>query len=569
MFGFLVFTLLTISTSFAHIPPFDEDLIVETKQGPVKGYFNPLTAGNALTWFGIPYAKPPSRFQPPQPPIHRGTTLLKAKYFGPPCLQKVDNVTGDINTTASSLLIGSEDCLYLNIWVPGTKRTRHFKRTSTDKLPVIIAFHDGRQAVGSGNDTSILGHIFTGHHKKAIWVTFNYRLGPWGFLAHSSLTSEQEFSGAYGALDQIAAVRWVQENIERFGGDKKRVMLYGVGGGAVGISTLLASINSHGLYHSVLMESPYTLWQKPLSVMEDYYDYLISTGLNCTGYSGVLDCIRNVTNEELCEAFFIVNSSYVPPSTTNTPWNPALFWLHHYVVPIGGFLSDSIPNILKLNPPNKDITVLIGGSANESDWYKLRDPSITFTVAMAEYFTKYWIKCKFPFESQNSTALMLATSALVASYSGNYELLFTDGMYTCSIVALLNCSYIGGSRNWYQFHIERRSPLNNYTAHHASGNPFWTSNMHVDKYGNSKIPKGQDFCLKTNLMHFMTNAARNQNPNNTPFEGDGTLPQWPKWNQETKRHLLIKHCPADKNIVPFHAHDRCLSKWFNPFSLIV
>lgn len=550
------------------VAPFDENLIVNTHQGRIQGVFDPITAGHSLSWKGIPYAAPPARFQPPQPPANRGDTVLKTFNYASPCLQKRNLQDGE--SPSAPRLIGSEDCLYLNVWVPGTARTYNFKRTSTDRLPVVIAFHDGRQASGSGSDDAIIGNIFTANHKEAIWVSFNYRLGPWGYLALSGLTNEQGFSGAYGALDQLMAVKWVKNNIKFFGGNPDKIMLYGVGGGGVGVSTLLASASATGLFKSVLIESPYVLWQKPLANLEAQHASAVTTGLNCIAYVNQVDCVRNVTNEELCDILYQAPLGAPPTNQLNGHWHPAFFDQHHFIVPIGGFLPDSILNILKNDPPNREVTVLIGGSEKESAWLNIVNASNTgFTYAQTRYFARNFISNNFPFQSANTTALDLATEALLAAYgSPNYDQLVSDGSYTCSIVAMLNCSRLGGSENWYQYHINRSSPLNNYVPHHAAGNPYWTQNMHVDKYANHRIPDGDDFCVQRILTNFLTNAARTTNPNISPIDNINEIQFWPKWNLDHKRHLYVQHCPTNTNKVPFSAYERCRTLWFNPFSLI-
>lgn len=567
MIAFIALLFLASGITAFIVPPFDQDLIVHTQQGDVQGRFDPVTAGGALSWKGIPYASIPGRFQAPVPPAHRGA-LYQADQYGSPCLQKAANTTG--TQTPSDLMFGSEDCLYLNIWVPGTRRTYHYRTTNNNRLPVIIAFHDGRQATGSGNDSSILGNVFAAHHGEAIWVSFNYRLGVFGFLALAGLTNEQGFSGAYGALDQLEAIKWVKHNIHYFGGNPDKIMLYGVGGGAVGVATMLASASATGLFHAVLMESPYVLWQKTQEKMEILWGNLIGTNLYCGAYLNIVDCVKNVSAAALCNAV-----STVPLGLPFTPrptaaWDPALFWYNHYVVPAGGWLPDKIVNILKNDPPNKDVTVLIGGAHRESAWYDLVDPYYdSFSMARMTLFVTNWLECQFPYESSNTTLRDLVAAAIISAYSGDYRLLHSDGAYTCSIVAMLNNSQIGGSDNWYQFHINRTSPMNMFTAHHASGNPYWTYNLHVDKYGHHRIPNGDDFCVKHILSNFMSNTARNADPNNHAISNINQVQQWPRWNRGSQHHLDVSHCPTTKNGVTFAAYERCRTLWFNPFSLIV
>lgn len=568
MKAFLLALFLVASVSAFIVPPYNHDLIVNTNQGRVQGRFDPETGGQALSFKGIPYAAPPGRFQAPVPPAHRGDSIYQADQFGSPCLQKTANTSGA--SSSSELMIGSEDCLYLNIWVPGNRRSYNYRTTNNDRLPVVIAFHDGRQATGSGGDSSIIGNLFAAHHEQAIWVSFNYRLGVWGFLSLAGLTNEQGFSGAYGALDQLEAIKWVKQNIHFFGGNPDRMMLYGVGGGATGVATMLASASTVGLFHAVHMESPYGTCQQSQANVEVMWGNLIDGNLNCSGYLNPVDCVRNVTNEDLCDAVSMPPPALPFTPHPNAPWDPALFWQNHHIVPAGGWLPDKITNILKNDPPNRDVTVLIGGSQSESSWYDVLYPSgSSFSNARMTYFVTQYLECQFPFESSNTTARDLVAAALIAAYGGNNLLLHGDGAYTCQIVAMLNCSEQGGSEEWYHFHINRTSPMNMWTAHHASGNPFWTHNLQVDKYGNERIPNGDDFCVRDILSYFLTNTARNADPNNSNMQNINQLQQWPKWDRDTQHHLNIMHCPTSKNNVPFAAYQRCMNLWFNPYSLIV
>jgi carboxylesterase type B len=157
--------------------------------------------------------------------------------FGPACMQ-----TGDLRK--------SEDCLYLNVWAPGSA----LGGTSDARgLPVMVWTFGGSFTNGSGDiDGSALAR------KGVIVVSFNYRVSTFGFLAHPQLSAEsaQRASGNYGLLDAVAALRWVGKNIHQFGGDSNRVTLWGVSAGASVITALMASPVTSGLFHQVILESP-------------------------------------------------------------------------------------------------------------------------------------------------------------------------------------------------------------------------------------------------------------------------------------------------------------------------
>ena len=178
---------------------------VSTVHGPISGIRT--KSQNIQSFRGIPYAKPPVgelRWQPPQKPDN-WDKVLPAHAFGKPCWQPHSE---NAFVWSRGIFERSEDCLYLNIWTDN----------STSKLkPVMVWFHGGGHSSGWGH-----GEIFDGTQlaeQGVVIVTINYRLGPWGFLAHPELTdeSDQKSSGNYGLLDKIASLEWVKENIEQVG----------------------------------------------------------------------------------------------------------------------------------------------------------------------------------------------------------------------------------------------------------------------------------------------------------------------------------------------------------------
>jgi para-nitrobenzyl esterase len=198
------------------------------------------SAQNEVTFLGVRYAAPPVgelRWRPPQPP-EKWSGTRKTTEFGASCPQLP---AGWLPT-----IPWNEDCLYLNIWT--SQLSLHAN------LPVMVFFHGGSNAAGYsqltplGPPLSRLGVVF---------VSANYRLGPLGFLAHPALTAESEHhsSGNYGLLDQLQALKWVRENISRFGGDPSRITVMGQSAGAVDICLLMASPMSAGLFLQAIMES--------------------------------------------------------------------------------------------------------------------------------------------------------------------------------------------------------------------------------------------------------------------------------------------------------------------------
>jgi para-nitrobenzyl esterase len=213
---------------------------VKTSGGLVQG--STSTDGKIRIFKTIPYAAPPVgefRWQPPRPAAP-WQGVKDATSFGPRCLQ--GQIFGDIVFKELS-----EDCLTLNIWTPATG--------ATDRLPVMVWIHGGGFQAGAGAENRHDGEAFA--RRNVVLVTINYRLGVFGFLAHPELTKEsgRNASGNYGMLDQVAALRWVKDNIAAFGGDPGNVTIFGESAGSFAVSALMASPLAQGLFHKAIGES--------------------------------------------------------------------------------------------------------------------------------------------------------------------------------------------------------------------------------------------------------------------------------------------------------------------------
>jgi para-nitrobenzyl esterase len=200
-------------------------------------------SGMVRVFKAIPYAAPPVgllRWRAPQPaPSWRGVRL--ATKYSPACPQ-LGAYPPDAPQERTS-----EDCLTLNVWAPATK--------SAGKLPVMVWIHGGSLMNGSGSVPQYAGDQLAA--RGAIIITINYRLGVLGFLAHPELNRESRdgVSGNYGLLDQIAALRWVNRNIAAFGGDPRRVTIFGQSSGSFSVSMLAASPLAKGLFQRAIGQS--------------------------------------------------------------------------------------------------------------------------------------------------------------------------------------------------------------------------------------------------------------------------------------------------------------------------
>jgi para-nitrobenzyl esterase len=223
----------------ASTPDYTSAPSVRVESGVLEGtHF--VARRDGFAFLGVPYAEPPVgrlRWEPPTR-VTQWTGIRQATQFGAACPQ--------LPAGWLPYPQWSEDCLFLNVW------TR--KLVANVESPVIVFFHGGSNLAGY-SQLNQLGPALS--PMGVVVVSANYRLGPLGFLAHPALTakSEHHSSGNYGLLDQIEALKWVHENIARFGGDPGRVTLMGQSAGAVDICLLMTSPLAKGLFQQAILES--------------------------------------------------------------------------------------------------------------------------------------------------------------------------------------------------------------------------------------------------------------------------------------------------------------------------
>ena len=220
---------------------------VKTNSGTVAGVAS--SDGAVISFKGIPYAAPPVgtlRWRAPQAAKGwKGT--LNADHFGASCMQGPNNELLPWTKEFMYVTPASEDCLFLNVWTS--------KLGATAKLPVLVFIHGGAFTSGSGDVPIYDGEALA--RTGLIVVTINYRVGVFGFLAHPALTAESDHhsSGNYGLLDQIAALRWVDQNIRAFGGDPAHIAIAGQSAGAASVLDLLASPLTRGMFSAAIADS--------------------------------------------------------------------------------------------------------------------------------------------------------------------------------------------------------------------------------------------------------------------------------------------------------------------------
>ncbi len=230
--------------------------IVDTRDGKLEG----LKQDGLHAFLGIPFAAPPvgaKRWRAPEAPTP-WSGVRKADGFGRQAWQMMIDRPGPLSFAfnARGAANRDEDCLYLNVWTPGL---------DARKRPVLVWIHGGAFSAGTGGTPMYDGSALA-RRGDAVVVTINYRLGALGFLNLNEVTGGRiPANGNEGLLDQVKALEWVRDNIEAFGGDPRRVTIFGESAGGISVGALLAFAPAKGLFHRAIPQSGASSTAQPLA----------------------------------------------------------------------------------------------------------------------------------------------------------------------------------------------------------------------------------------------------------------------------------------------------------------
>ena len=493
----LIFLLMSYTCSMAK-----NVSIVETFSGKVKG----TPDGDVMAFLGIPYAAPPTgnlRWKPPEPP-QAWSGVRDATRFGNSCAQM-----------GSEGIIGSEDCLTLNVWTPDT--------ASDAMLPVMFFLHAGDNVSDATSHPLYNGRMFAerGH---AIVVTANYRLAAFGFLAHPAFKKENQHgsTGNYALHDQIAALKWVKNNITVFGGDPNRVLLFGLSAGAVDTCALLASPMAKGLFSRALMQSgPCTTI--PQGVANNTADVATDL-LGCKNAPDVAACLRAVDAGRVSRVPGAGRSSSLEECVKKgCDFNPTV---DGYVLP------DTSLNLIRKGRHNH-VPVIIGTAANEySIFFSKKD-----IETESDYRKKVW-----EWFGKQGTDQFILEHYPVSAYPSPWHAFvksLNDSKWTCPARRTLRA--LADSQTepvWrYQWAYEYpEGPLAQLGAFHSSDMDFVFGNF-------TRTPRSNDFFLSdlgraqlklsSQVMGYWRRFADTGNPN-----GSGA-PKWPEFDPKLDTYLQL------------------------------
>lgn len=466
--------------------------LAATRYGKVEG----IRDGNVSVWKGIPYAAPPInslRFRAPQEP-EPWEGIREAKKFGPAAMQferETMMFLGDSPT------IKSEDCLYLNIWSPGADRKRR---------PVMVWIHGGSFMYGSGSSNLYDGKSFADKGNVVV-VTINYRLGVFGFLHLGEIGgAEYSASGNCGLLDQAAALRWVYENIEAFGGDPNNITIFGESAGSVSVGSLLTMPIVKGLFNKAILQSgtaKHTLTSETATNVAEQILSILQVGKN------ELSRLNSIPAETILKA-----TAALPPRI----FGP---------VRDGNILPKNLEKVL-FEGFAKDIPILIGTTADE---WKL------FT-----YFDPLWEqlngnKIREVFELSFSSFLEEVSQYLLKEENLNkdlYEDMMTFDVFTFPSIFLSECQVKHGAPVWmYRFDYLSPALGGSLKAFHALEIPFvWnTITNHETEKLTGNAPERYQLA---NQMHQAWIAFAHHGDPNT-----SELPKWPTYNVNNRSTMLF------------------------------
>jgi para-nitrobenzyl esterase len=443
-----------------------------------------LATAGVEVYKGIPYAAPPVgalRWREPQPAAPwKGVPAATA--FGPACFQDPKQ---PVAGTAIEQV--SEDCLYLNVWTP---------KQRAGKLPVMVWLHGGGHVQGAGSLPSYDGAELA--RRGVVVVTINYRLGPFGYMAHPALSREspRKVSGNYGTLDQIAALEWVRRNIAAFGGDPARVTLFGESAGSVSALTLAAVPAAKGLFQRVIAESGVPIAIRQSLVEAERAGEAIAAKLGCQD----ADCLRAKSAAEVHAA---ARPVVMGRGAGGNRFGPIVD-------------GRSIPQ-----PPAHrlaDVDLLIGSNADEGTIFA---PGLGIG-SLAEFRRR----ARLLFGARTDEVLALYPARDDSDVLDAVSRWWGDFSFTCPARAAARDASARGIRTWayYFTHVTAARRLG---AFHGSEIPFVFGTL-----GQRRDPTPAERRLSDAMLSAWVRFAATGDPN-----GEG-LPAWPRY--DTRRDTVME-----------------------------
>lgn len=464
---------------------------VTISQGEVEGFLG----GGIHKFLGLPYAQAPVgplRWQAPQPPI-AWTGVRNAKSYGPACPQ----TTGAVFNLQVDRQ--SEDCLYLNVW------TRTLD--PEEKQPVMVWIHGGGFLGGAGSEDATDGSHLA--EKGVTVVSFNYRLGAFGYLAHA------DFGANFGVLDQIAALDWVKENIAAFGGNPDCITIFGQSAGAHSVRKLLATRLARGLFHRAILQSGG--FEAPAFDVAWTYERTAaaSNALIQRLGGGRQAELRAVPTDVLKQVSHELCGVFPRPGQVHTPAN--LVW-----VPVDD--GDVLRAEDRLGAMTA-LPVLMGFTKNEARYFI--KPGQAHDEKVLEAMTRVMGR-------EQAGSLLVALNALDGGIYDRLDKIFTSSIWAEPALATARLVARDNPR-LFVYRFDRVSPgmqRSNELAKHTADIKY--------AFGNLQTPDGYDD-IDANLTTFMQDAWISFARTGVPLGINGE--RWPPFTPGSELGLIIDAAP--------------------------
>nr|XP_061836021.1 bile salt-activated lipase-like [Nerophis lumbriciformis] len=523
--------------------------VVTTEAGQVQGVSKSMGLLRSVDVFkGIPFADTPGLWEKPKP--HNGWDgVMKANKYAERCLQV---------TLLQTESRGSQDCLYLNIFVPQGLRL-------SSNLPVMVYLFGGAFLLGASNDVAILGDsLYDGKEMadrgNVIVVTANYRVGTLGFLS----SGDARLPGNYGLWDQHAAISWVRRNIAAFGGNPDNITIFGQSAGSASVSYQTLSPYSKGLFRRAISQSavslsPWALQRNPMALTRKIArkvgcyrsdeDLMLTclkmtdpVGLTMAGKIDILQMLGKGVVMDLLELAPVVDGDFLPDHPSRLFHNAAHFDYMAGVNSMDGhlFAGVDVPSINKRNANTtvEDVRGLLAGLTKEKG-------NAAVDSALSVY-SAHWGSVPVP-ETVKKTVADIETDFLF--------------LVPTQIALQLHANHSSGARTFsYFFNMKTRIP----------GFPRWVGAEHSEElqylFGKPfstplvYFPRHRD--LAGYMMAYWTNFAKTGNPN----QGGSKVPaQWPAFTRTHRPFLAINH-QTSKSSISYDLRQDYVTYWTSSYS---